>query len=202
MADELDVNLVLDLNPGTASSDPQDLAGHLGALHFTADDGTTGRELWRTGSGGFINVSDPIAPGPTSSMVGSRVSIGTELYFVAENEEYGREIWKVTDPGGPAGVPTLPEPAPSGLQLSVGPNPFVDRLDLRFTLPRAGEVHGQLLDVNGRVVSRIDLGRFEAGSHTFSWVLDGRRDELAGGVYFVRLFSGPSVVTRKMVALQ
>jgi ELWxxDGT repeat protein len=60
--------LIKDINPGAASSDPQDFSLLNGFLYFTADDGSHGRELWRTNgtSAGTTLVKD-IQPGATGS---------------------------------------------------------------------------------------------------------------------------------------
>ena len=39
---------VKDIRPGSGSSSPTDLGVFAGAVYFSADDGTHGRELWKT----------------------------------------------------------------------------------------------------------------------------------------------------------
>ena len=80
------------------------------------------------------------------------------------------------DVESPAGV--------AGLELrAAGANPVRGAGQLAFTLPRAGDIRLDLLDVQGRMVRGLLQGTFEAGSHFASWNARG----LDPGVYFVRL---------------
>jgi ELWxxDGT repeat protein len=192
--------LVYDLNPGPGSSDPMDFGDHLGAIYFTANNGTSGRELWRASGGGVLTmVSESIAPGGPSAQVGDRVSVGNRLYFVAENATYGREIWSTEDNGGPAGAPSTPLPiGAESPQLQAGPNPFGDRMQIQIQMAHAGKVRADLVDASGRVVEQADFGRMEAGANRVDWLVqDGRT--LASGVYFLRVQAGETSAVRKVL---
>lgn len=97
---------VLDISPGSStdggntvpdSSNPSELVVANGQLFFAADDGTTGRELWK---------SDGTATGTTlvrDIFAGSQANASTpieltvlddEVYFAAQNAENGAELWK------------------------------------------------------------------------------------------------------------
>jgi ELWxxDGT repeat protein len=75
-------------------------------LFFSADDGTNGRELWKTDgtSGGTVMVKDinATAVGASSSLFGITVFNGA-LYFSADDGVNGRELWK-SDGTGPGTV--------------------------------------------------------------------------------------------------
>jgi len=69
-------------------------------LYFTADDGVTGQELWKTDGtkDGTVCVKD-IRPGAAGSESGRSESgllavVGSTLYFTANDGVTGRELWK------------------------------------------------------------------------------------------------------------
>jgi ELWxxDGT repeat protein len=74
-----------------------------GTLFFTADDGTTGDELWRSDgtAAGTVLVKD-IAPGASESHPGFLTNVNGTLFFTAEDGTHGRELWK--SDGTPAGT--------------------------------------------------------------------------------------------------
>jgi ELWxxDGT repeat protein len=87
---------VIDINPGSASSNPEEqgfklLGSH---LYFVADDGVHGRELWRT-DGVTAELVEDINPGPSGSEIylwGAK-SYGQKLYFSANDGVHGNEPW-------------------------------------------------------------------------------------------------------------
>jgi len=99
-------SMVLDINGGTASSNPERLTivpgiGSLGySLFFTAYNSTNGRELWKSdGSGANTVMVKDIYIGPESSSIDSLV-FNDEfthhngfLYFSANDGIYGNELW-------------------------------------------------------------------------------------------------------------
>ena len=118
--------LVKDINPGTDedppdadSSDPNRLVAAGGFVYFTAEDGDTGRELWRsdgTAAGTTLvkdinpgNDDDP--PDPDSSNIDEITAVGATVLFRADDGTNGTELWKSdgTGPGtqivnGPDGI--------------------------------------------------------------------------------------------------
>ncbi|MEX0330765.1 MAG: LEPR-XLL domain-containing protein, partial [Puniceicoccaceae bacterium] len=93
--DESEVNtfveLVRDIDFGSASSDPRNLTVFGEWLYFDARDGSN-RELWRTDGGGpeFVKVTS----------LGSPAVFGEWVYFSAWEEVNGTELWR-TDGGEP-----------------------------------------------------------------------------------------------------
>src|SRR5262245_1567194 len=106
--------LVKDIRPGNSpygfplSSSPSNLTAVGGQLFFSANDGTTGRELWKSDgtAAGTVLVKD-IRPGssygsPASSSPDELTVVGDQLFFSANDGTNGEELWK--SDGTPAGT--------------------------------------------------------------------------------------------------
>ena len=91
--------LVKDINTGSASSFPSNFTriGRTGStLYFTADDGTSGHELWKSDGTpeGTVLVKD-IAPGSVSSSPQQLTDVGSALFFAADDQTNGNEPWTI-----------------------------------------------------------------------------------------------------------
>ncbi|MFP2927484.1 HYR domain-containing protein, partial [Pyxidicoccus sp. 3LG] len=95
----------------SGSSAPASLVVAGGLLYFTADDGTSGRELWRSDgtAAGTFRLRD-IAPGTASAAVTSMKPVAGRLFFLANDGTSGSEPW-VTD-GTQAGTYQVKDVAP------------------------------------------------------------------------------------------
>ncbi len=94
-------SMVKDIHPSAGgSSYPQYFAVWNNTLFFTATDGTSGVELWKSSgtTPGTVLVKD-IRPGGLSANVHSLVPSGSQLFFTADNGQHGQELW-VTDGTG------------------------------------------------------------------------------------------------------
>lgn len=83
------------------------------------------------------------------------------------------------------------------------PNPFNPTTRIPYDLPRAGDVHLVVYDVQGKVVTELLNESRPAGRHEMVW--DGRNsshEPVASGVYFYRFVTADFVQTRKMVLLK
>ncbi len=69
---------------------------------------------------------------------------------------------------------------------------------LAFSLPEAGNISLLVYDLQGRVVSRLCEGWYLAGTHQVAF----EGNHLSAGVYFVRLTTGNSAVTQKVVVVK
>ena len=95
-------SLVRNINPDirasggcVSGSDPRFLTNVSGTLLFSADDGTGGRELWRSDGteAGTVLVAD-LAPGSASSNPSFLVNANGTLFFAATNGSQGVELWR------------------------------------------------------------------------------------------------------------
>jgi ELWxxDGT repeat protein len=94
---DVGVTQVADINPG-GDSFPGGLTSINGTLLFAADDGTTGRELWKSTGPGATRVHD-IDPAPGSgSSPDELTNVGGTLFFAADDGTDGRELWKSAPP--------------------------------------------------------------------------------------------------------
>ena len=78
------------------------------------------------------------------------------------------------------------------------PNPFNAGTALRFYSPQEAEVNIRVYSLTGALVAEIADDVFTRGYHTIQWNPDG----CASGVYFCRLESGNSLLTRKMMFMK
>jgi ELWxxDGT repeat protein len=95
-------SLVADINPNFISdiptgSSPQNLTVAGPTLYFTADDGSHGRELWKTDGTTTSLVADinpnSISGIPASSSPQNLTAVGNILFFTADDGTNGTELW-------------------------------------------------------------------------------------------------------------
>ncbi len=87
-------SLVMNIAPGTSSSSPHALTNFGGTLYFAADDGTTGKELWK--SGGTLATTSLVKDiSPSGSSGADELTVvGSTLFFRATDGSSGFELWK------------------------------------------------------------------------------------------------------------
>ncbi|MEO0226888.1 MAG: M14 family zinc carboxypeptidase [candidate division WOR-3 bacterium] len=116
--------------------------------------------------------------------------------------------WEVGNLSSYIGVADVSSATPYALCFTVFPNPFRDRLDIRYRVPDTGDV-GQgfslaIYDVSGRVVRSFNL-ESSIQNQVSSVVWDGTDDSgrrLPAGVYFVRLEAGDFKKVEKAILLR
>jgi len=75
------------------------------------------------------------------------------------------------------------------------PNPFNPTTEIRFTLPKDGQVRLDILDLSGKVVRTVLDRKMSAGDH--GTVVNA--SEFASGVYYYQLTAGGNVLRRAMI---
>jgi ELWxxDGT repeat protein len=92
--------LVKDIRPGAGffgSSSPAALLNVAGTLFFTANDGLTGTELWKSdGSAADTVLVKDINPGPSGSFFGFTrlANIEGTVFLTPSHPSFGQELWK------------------------------------------------------------------------------------------------------------
>ena len=81
---------------------------------------------------------------------------------------------------------------------SLSPNPFNPSTTISFQLPVSGHVNVTIYDISGRLVETLVNGWRAAGDHQV--IFEGQN--LASGIYFVRLKAGNFAQAKKMVMLK
>jgi len=107
---------------------------------------------------------------------------------------------------GEAGPPGSVSVPPVTTALALGeprPNPTRGMVALSFTLPRAGTLQLEVMDLSGRHVRALAPRRFEAGTAELTW--DGRDDlgrSAPAGVYWLRVSGDAGDASRRVVLLR
>lgn len=146
--------LVADINQTTAAvgSIPLNFFSGGDALYFTANDGVTGRELWKSDgtAAGTFAVTD-VSPGLSDSFSNWNDStrpiatLGNSLFFVPPNVGNGRELWKTDGVAGQAVRVATP----------AGPNQYI----------------GAMASLNGFVY--FSVGDYQNPQNSGLWRTDG-----------------------------
>jgi hypothetical protein len=86
--------------------------------------------------------------------------------------------------------------------LSLGspvPNPIAASAAISFSVPSVGQTELAVFDVMGRRVETIVDGVIIAGAHNVSWMPG---NQIANGVYFIRLTTAEGTVTRQVMVIR
>jgi glutamine amidotransferase-like uncharacterized protein len=105
-----------------------------------------------------------------------------------------------------ANATAVPGSGPGGASVLAGvglPNPFRHETEIRLSLPERGGSSVRVYDVRGHLVRELLDSSLAAREHTVQW--DGRGDNgafVAAGVYFARIESAGSSLTRKLTVIR
>ncbi len=87
---------------------------------------------------------------------------------------------------------------PSRVEMTSYPNPFNARVNISFTLTQESDINLEVFNILGQKVVTLANGSFQPGSHNVSWNADGNPT----GMYFYRLTTGDSSITKRMLYLK
>jgi hypothetical protein len=105
----------------------------------------------------------------------------------------------ITVTAGSSGVPGLASEVPAITMLGAPrPNPFHGATAIDFALDKAAPVRLSAFDVTGRLVAVLVDEPRPAGRHAIPW----GAEDLAPGVYFLRLEAGSTQIVRKVIRLE
>jgi len=109
---------------------------------------------------------------------------------------YPYQIWGISSAGSfSSGLDAGTTVTPSRFALDVSPNPVSRRMVVNYSLPAAGNVSLKLYDVSGALAKTVACGYVLPGNHAVSLSRQG----LARGAYILKLESGASSSTRKLI---
>jgi len=75
------------------------------------------------------------------------------------------------------------------------PNPFNHNSIFNFNLNNTSAIQVEITDMEGRLISKTDLGKLKPGKHSFEINSDG----LKSGMYYYSLISEKERITKKMI---
>lgn len=103
----------------------------------------------------------------------------------------------------PIGGGTGAGDAPAVFAASNYPNPFNPSTEIKWSIPRAGDLSIKIFNVRGELVKTLVDGRVATTSGTELW--NGTNDsdaQVASGVYFYEVRSGKNVTVKKMALVK
>lgn len=91
------------------------------------------------------------------------------------------------------------EPTEDIANISVYPNPFKDQINMELFLQKSGDINMGLYDMNGKLLLTQNHENLQVGAHVFNF---SSTTPLAAGMYFLRVATENSVITKKLVRRQ
>jgi hypothetical protein len=125
------------------------------------------------------------------------------VVFGGSNGTDFNEVWSLDNLSDTPTHAGYTAPATGTVLGQNSPNPFNPTTTIRYELGAPGNVTLRVYDLRGRVVRTLVDANRASGPHSVVW--DGRDDRgirAASGVYFYRLDTGGSVISKKMVLVE
>ena len=165
--------------------------------YFVGDYGRDWIKVLRTDANDQVLSIEDFATGAGNPVAFARDPASGDLYYVAIGPGEVRRIVYL----GPAGAPRDSLPA---IALSLeGPNPTRGPVALHLDLPEPALVRMAIVDLAGRVVSRIPARDLPAGPHELMWTGTRATGEPArSGVYLARVEVGSRTLVQRIVVIR
>jgi predicted secreted protein len=156
---------------------------------------STGNMEWDTTYGGTVN--DFGLPVQQTSDGGFIVAGWTESYGAGEADVY---LIKTEQESGIEEEVYTPEI----FHVSYSePNPFTDRMMVKYELPKSCNVHINVYNMLGQAVRELLNERKDKGVHTVTW--DGSDNsgiKLSSGIYFLKVEAEENKASRKLILIR
>ncbi len=167
--------LVKDITPGPGGGDsdysygPDNLTAVGNTLFFTADDGTSGQEVWTSdGTSAGTVITKNIRAGSYSSYPSRLTAVGDTLFFRARDGVHGRELWK--SDGTNAGTVLVEDIRPGG--ASANPDTLVGAGDTLFFTAAADASEGRdLWRSDGTAAGTLLVKEFNSTGNEYDYGL-------------------------------
>ncbi len=97
----------------------------------------------------------------------------------------------------------IKEPQNYALELDNYPNPFNPNTTISFSMPESGKAELTIYNTKGQLVKTLVSEEFTAGKHSVVWNGKGENEKIvSSGIYFYKLTTKNSVVTKRMIMLK
>lgn len=120
---------------------------------------------------------------------------GTNNYGIIYGATFGRGLFRCNDFRKPVGIDEPILPQANNFEIGIFPNPVVNQSIIDFILPKDGNVHYSIFDLQGRMIQSEIIGYRTAGKNQVT--ISGT--ELTTGTYILRLESGNQVKAIKFL---
>ena len=189
-----------DAEEGYSISETQDGGLIIAGMSVAATDGDTGAFIAKLDAQGTVMWSGVYGEDNMGEIAYSIIQ-GDDENFTFGGVKSGADddAWLVRIRPQPSGI-AAPKPLRTSLADRVFPNPFTTHASISYQLSHAGRVRLAVYDMLGQEVASLASGLREAGSHQAVWNgTDARGNEVANGLYFVRLEAGDQTSTAKVL---
>ncbi|MBF0431016.1 MAG: T9SS type A sorting domain-containing protein [Fibrobacteria bacterium] len=170
-----------------------------GAFRYSGDGGISWSD-WEMGT-----IEDSSGGVTTFKLTGAAISQKPDSFNIIQfaardmNGDAGlREFYLLEDD-----AVSVEKTISDGINVSLYPNPFRDKIKFDFNLQIAKSVKLDIYGVDGKMVRSYRSGLLRKGPHSLQWDgRDSKGQELHAGQYFARIKIGGEVMVKKLMMLK
>src|SRR6185312_1830106 len=100
---------------------------------------------------------------------------------------------------GPSGIYN-PDGSQSAINIQIFPNPFKSKTSISYSLIDHSIVNISVYDMNGKLVTELKKGEFDAGQYTDEF--DAGKYHAADGMYLLKMSVNDALYTAKIVNMK